>query len=150
MTMLDAGGARPLYGNRPGGRIDLDRYLFWASGAKPPSGALVTAATGTHFVMTKLRFGSPAYPINHLRLHLSGFACTEGGNSPQETVLPGNATMVDGLWISINDGPAQRCHFGGNDAITVASGANGAWTDDLALAAAVPPDSLVSVYTLSH
>lgn len=150
MTMLDAGGARPLYGNRPGGRIDLDRYLFWASGAKPPSGALVTAAAGTHFVMTKLRFGSPAYSINHLRLHLSGFACTEGGNSPQETVLPGNATMVDGLWISVNDGPAQRCHFGGNDAITVASGANGAWTDDLALDAAVPPDSLVTVYTLYH
>lgn len=150
MMALDHGGARPVYGNPPGGRADQHRYLFWASGAKPPSGALVTAAAGTQFVMTKLIFGSPGYPIDHLRLHLSGFACTEGGNSPQETVLPGNTTSIDGLWVSVNDGPARRCRFDGSDTAVIASGANGLWTDDLALPVAVPPDSLVTIYTLYH
>jgi hypothetical protein len=129
---------------------DQDRYLFWASGAKVPSGSLVTAVTGTHYVMTKLIFGSPQYAINHLRLHFSGFASTEGGLSPQETVLPGNATTIDGVWISVNGGAVSRCTFGGANDTSIASGANGAWTDDLALGADIPAESLVTIYTLHH
>jgi hypothetical protein len=146
----DYGGSHPLYGNRRSAGVDQDRYLFWASGAKVPSGALGTAASGTNYVMTKLVFGSPQYAINHLRLHFSGFASTEGGNSPQETVLPGNATTVDGVWISVDAGPASRCTFGGANGASIASGANGAWTDDLALGADIPAESLVTIHTLYH
>ncbi|WP_288411500.1 hypothetical protein, partial [uncultured Sphingomonas sp.] len=125
---------------------DPTRYMFWASGARVPSGSLVTAATGTNVVMTKLTFGSPQYAIDHLRLHYSGFACTEGGNSPQETVLPGNAMAIGGVWVAVNGGAAVACAFGGAAGTNIASGATGIWTDDLAIA--VPAESAVTVYTL--
>lgn len=133
----------------PAGAADQDRYMFWASGAKVPSGALVTAASGTEYVMTKLVFGSPQYAINHLRLHFSGFASTEGGSSPQETVLPGNATAIDGVWIEAG-GVLTRCKFAGEDGVSVASAANGNWTDDVALAVPIAAESLVTIYTLYH
>ncbi|WP_428970322.1 hypothetical protein ACQR50_06840 [Sphingomonas sp. Xoc002] len=141
----DYAGNRPAFGN-PRMSGDPDRYMFWASGARMPSGALVTAQADTRFVMTKLIFGSPQYAIDRLRLHYSGFACTEGGNSPQETVLPGNAMTVHGVWVSVNGGPATACRFAGAADLSVASGSTGGWTDDLSLA--VPPESLVTVYTL--
>lgn len=128
---------------------DPARYMFWASGAKQPSGSLVTAAAGTNYVMTKLVFGSPQYAINHLRLHFSGFALTEGGASPQETVLPGNATTIDGVWIEAG-GVLTRMKLGGMDGVVIASNANGVWTDDLALATPIAAESLVNVYTLYH
>ena len=147
----DYAGNRPSFGNPRSGSGggsggDPDRWMFWASGARVPSGALVTAAAATRFVMTKLIFGSPQYAIDHLRLHFSGFACTEGGNSPQETVLPGNATAIGGVWVSVNGGAAVPCSFAGTAGVSIASGATGAWTDDLTLA--VPASSLVTVYTL--
>lgn len=138
-------GNRPAFGN-PRMPADQDRYMFWATGARMPSGALLTAQSDTRFIMTKLIFGSPQYAIDHLRLHYSGFACTEGGNSPQETVLPGNATVIHGVWIAVNGGPALSCGFGGAAGTSIASGALGAWTDDLSLA--VPPLAQVTVYTL--
>lgn len=128
---------------------DPTRYMFWASGAKVPSGALITATTGNNYVMTKLIFGSPQYAINHLRLHFSGFACTEGGSSPQETLLPGNATSIDGVWIEAG-GVLTRCKFAGADSVSIASAANGNWTDDVALAVPIAAESLVTVYTLYH
>jgi hypothetical protein len=138
-------GNRPVWGN-PRTGVDQDRYLFWASGARMPSGTLVTAAVGTSFVMTKLVFGSPQYGINALRLHFSGFASTEGGNSPQETVLPGNATAIGGVWVAVGGGAAVPCAFGGAAGTAIASGATGTWTDPLAVS--VPADSRVTVYTL--
>lgn len=140
-------GNRPFFGNRRDtSPRDSDRYMFWATGARVPSGALVTAAPETRFVMTKLVFGSPQYAIDHLRLHFSGFASTEGGNSPQETVLPGNATIIGGVWVSVNGAAAVPLAFAGAAATAIASGANGAWTDDLSLM--VPPESNVTIYTL--
>ncbi|WP_267432678.1 hypothetical protein [Sphingomonas sp. GM_Shp_1] len=141
----DYAGNRPAFGN-PRMLADQDRYMFWATGARVPSGVLVTAQADTRFVMTKLIFGSPQYAIDHLRLHYSGFACTEGGNSPQETVLPGNATVIYGVWIAVNGGEARACGFGGAAGTNIASGALGAWTDDLSVA--VPPLAQVTVYTL--
>lgn len=146
---MDYSGNRPLFGNRKGASGDPNRFMFWATGAKAPSGSLVTAQSGTNYVMTKLSFGSPEYAINQLRLHFSGFACVESGNSPQETVLPGNATIIDGVWIEAN-GVVTRLTFGGNTGATIASGANGAWTDTAALENAILPNSLPTIYTLYH
>ncbi len=124
-----------------------NRYMFWASGAKMPSGNPVTAAANTTHVMTKLIFGSPQYAINNLRLHFSGFASTEGGASPQETVLPGNATTILGVWVEVG-GTATRATFDGANGTTIASGSLGAWTDDLDLTAHIPAESPVTIYTL--
>ena len=140
--------ADPL-GTSRGGGGDPTRYMFWASGARQPSGSLVTAAAGTNYVMTKLVFGSPQYAINHLRLHFSGFGVTTSGSSPQETVLPGNATTIDGVWVEAG-GVLSRLKFGGADGTAIASGANGAWTDDLALATPIAAETLVTIYTLYH
>lgn len=140
-------GSRPLFGNPRGATTpDQDRYLFWATRARVPSGSLVTAASGTQFVMTKLIFGSPQYAINKLRLHLSGFASTEGGASPQETVLPGNAMTINGLWVEVS-GVATRAKFGGANGTSIASGTTGAWTDELVLPSDIPAGSLVTIYT---
>ncbi len=123
--------------------------MHWSSGAKISSGGLVTAVTGSNYVLSKLMFGSPQYAVNRFRLHYSGFASTEGGRSPQETVLPGTATVIDGVWIAVNDGPRTTWSFSGSAGATIASADFGSWTD-LAFAAVVPPDSLVTIYTLYH
>ncbi len=147
MAAFNDGGNRPLFGN-PRGAVapDQNRYLFWATRARSPSGSLVTAASGTHFVMTKLIFGSPQYAVNRLRLHLPGFASTEGGNSPQETVLPGNAMTIDGVWVEVG-GVATRATFGGANGASIASGSTGIWTDEIVLLSGIAPESPVAIYT---
>ncbi len=145
---IDAGVAAIGGGDTPSklATIDLDRYLFWASRARVAAGPLVTAASGTNFVMTKLIFGSPQYAVNKLRLHLSGFASTEGGNSPQETILPGNAMTINGVWVEVG-GVATRAKFGGANGTSVASGTTGAWTDEIVLPSDIPAGTLVAIYT---
>lgn len=144
-------GARPVSGNARGRPpADQDRYLFWASAARVPSGALVTAAAGSNHMLTRKRFGSPQYAINHLRLHFSGRASTEGGTSPQENVVPGNPVSIDGVWVSVDGGPTTALAFAGQPATSFASGSAGAWTDDLALPRPIAADSQVDIYTLYH
>lgn len=133
-------------GGAGGPSIDQDRYLFWASGAKVASGANTTASAGLEYVMTKLVFGSPQYPINKLRLHFSGFACTEGGSSPQETVNPGNNTTINGIWIEVA-GVRTRATFAASNTVNVATATNGAWTDEILLPDAIPAETLVTIYT---
>lgn len=139
-------GSRPWFGAGANSGPDQNRYMFWASRARVPSGSLVTAASGTQFVMTKLLFGSPQYEINKLRLHLSGFASTEGGNSPQETTLPGNAMTINGVWVEVG-GVLTRATFGGANGTSIASGSTGAWTDEIVLPSDIPAESLVAIYT---
>lgn len=129
---------------------DQNRYMFWATAARVASGALTVAASGLNYVMTRKRFWSPQYPINNLRLHFSGFASTEGGTSPQESVLPGNAVNVDGVWVSVNGGPVEAAAFAGSASTSFASGSIGSWTDDLILDSKIPAESYVDIYTLYH
>ena len=48
---------------------------------------MVTTTAGTEAKYCKIGVATPGYPVNDFRLHFSGFASTEGGNSPQETQL---------------------------------------------------------------
>ncbi|MGZ2403374.1 hypothetical protein [Rhizobium ruizarguesonis] len=116
--------------------VDADRYLFFATRNRMASGALVTAAAGTNYVCTKIVVGTPQYKTRTFRFHLPGFASTEGGNSPQETVVtgtigsPGNSVVIDGMLIRIA-GIFYTCTFGGANTTTIVDQTNGAWTDAL-------------------
>ncbi|WP_259667098.1 hypothetical protein [Rhizobium lentis] len=116
--------------------VDPDRYMFFATRARMPSGALVTAAAGTNYFCSKIVIASPQYVTRSFKFHLPGFASTEGGNSPQETVVtgtigtPGNSVIVDAMYARIA-GVFYQCKFGGNNGVTVADQTNGQWTDEL-------------------
>ncbi|MGZ2483996.1 hypothetical protein ACVITL_002519 [Rhizobium pisi] len=124
--------------------IDPDRYMFFATRNRMPSGALVTAAAGTNYVCSKIVVSSPSYRTNTFRFHFSGFASTEGGNSPQETVYAGNATVIDGLLIRIG-GVFHACSFAGTAGVTIPDQSQGVWSDPLTLA-----DAVAAVAGLPH
>jgi hypothetical protein len=96
-----------------------------------PSGTIVTAASGTNYVCSKIVVNTPQYKTRTFRFHLSGFASTEGGNSPQETVVtgaigtPGNSVVADAMFIVVA-GVFYQCTFAGLNTITVADQTNGA------------------------
>ncbi|WP_454279943.1 SGNH/GDSL hydrolase family protein [Sphingomonas sp. Marseille-Q8236] len=127
---------------------DAARYMFWATRSRFPSGTLVTAATGTNYVMTRIVLASTVHTVTNPRFHFSGFASTEGGSSPQETVLPGNATVIDGVWISVNGAAPVPLTFAGQSGVSIASGNIGAWTDEPTIT--IPPEASVAIYTLYH
>ncbi|WP_260686727.1 hypothetical protein [Rhizobium leguminosarum] len=116
--------------------VDPDRYMFFGSRARMPSGNIVTAAAGTNYVCSKIVISSPQYKTRTFKFHLPGFASTEGGNSPQETIVtgtvgaPGNSVIVDAMYARIA-GVFYQCKFSGNNGVTVADQTNGQWTDDL-------------------
>ncbi|WP_267433765.1 SGNH/GDSL hydrolase family protein [Sphingomonas sp. GM_Shp_1] len=127
---------------------DAQRYMFWSTRSRFPSGSLVTAASATNYVMTRIVLASTVHTVTNPRFHFSGFASTEGGNSPQETVLPGNATVIDGVWISVNGAAPVALTFGGQAGVSIASGNIGAWTDEPTIT--VPREASVAIYTLYH
>ncbi|WP_454278979.1 hypothetical protein [Sphingomonas sp. Marseille-Q8236] len=127
---------------------DAQRFMFWATRSRFPSGALVTAATATPYVMTRIVLASTVHAVTNPRFHFSGFASTEGGNSPQETVLPGNAMVIDGVWISVNGAAPVALTFGGQAGVSIASGNIGAWTDEPTIT--IPREASVAIYTLYH
>ncbi|AHC30587.1 lysophospholipase L1-like esterase [Rhizobium phage vB_RleS_L338C] len=118
--------------------VDADRYLFFATRNRMASGNIVTALTGTNYVCTKIVVNSPSYKTRTFRFHLPGFALTEGGNSPQETVVtgvigtPGNSVLIDSMFMRVN-GVFYQCKFGGNNTVTVVDQTNGQWTDALTI-----------------
>lgn len=63
-----------------------------------------------------------------------------GGRWRTETAI------VEGVWVEV-DGVRTRATFGGNPDITIASGANGAWTDDILLSSDISAERLVTIYT---
>lgn len=124
---------------------DPTRYMFWASRVRVASGNVGTAVAGTQAVMTRIVMGAPQHATRGPRFHFPGFACTEGGTAPQETTLPGNAVVVNGVWISVNGGAPVRLTIGGQQTATIASGANGVWTDEPDVA--IPAGAEVALYT---
>lgn len=130
VALVGAGG-----GTRP--PVDPDRYMFFATRNRMPSGsATLTATSGTNYVCSKIIVNTPPYKTRTFRFHLSGFASTEGGNSPQETVVtgtigaPGNSVVVDGFYMRVN-GVFYQLQFSASNTVTVADQTNGAWTDEL-------------------
>lgn len=116
--------------------VDADRYLFFATRNNMASGTIFAAAAGTNYVCSKIVISTPQYKTRTFRFHLPGFASTEGGNSPQETVVtgtvgtPGNSVSIDGMFIRVG-GVFYQCTFGGSNATTVVDQTNGVWTDAL-------------------
>ncbi|WP_425376295.1 hypothetical protein [Rhizobium vallis] len=129
--------------------VDPDRYMFFATRNRMPSGALVTAAAGTNYVCSKIVVSSPSYRTNTFRFHFSGFASTEGGNSPQETIYAGNATVIDGLLIRVG-GAFHACSFAGAAGVTIADQSQGAWSDPLTLADAVAAETDIEIWLFYH
>ncbi|MGO8301038.1 hypothetical protein ACC817_33555 [Rhizobium ruizarguesonis] len=141
-------------GGGSGGPIDPDRYMFFASRNRAASGNIVTALAGTEYVCCKIVVNTPQYVTRTFRFHLPGFASTEGGNSPQETIVtgtigvPGNSVIVDQMIIRVNGG-AYQCMFGGNPGVTVADQTNGQWTDAITIPD-VPAESAMEIWLFYH
>ncbi|MBX5195520.1 hypothetical protein HJB82_09270 [Rhizobium sp. NZLR10] len=137
-----------------GGGGDPDRYMFFASRNRMPSGTIVTAASGTNYVCSKIVVNTPQYKTRTFRFHLSGFASTEGGNAPQETVVtgtigtPGNSVVADAMFIRVA-GVFYQCTFAGLNTLTVADQTNGAWTDELTIPD-VDPESEIEIWLFYH
>lgn len=128
---------------------DPDRYMFAFTRLRAPSGQLVTAAADTPYVMTRIVAGSPQHRVTTVRCHFSGAASTEGGNSPQENVLPGNMTNIDGFWLSIGR-TRVRATFNNAMAASIESGALGVWTDPIDISGGIPAESAVGMTTAYH
>ncbi|MBY5533054.1 hypothetical protein HFO58_07705 [Rhizobium leguminosarum] len=137
-----------------GGGGDPDRYMFFASRNRAASGNIVTALAGTEYVCCKIIVNTPQYVTRTFRFHLPGFASTEGGNSPQETIVtgiigaPGNSVIVDAMYIRTG-GVFYACTFGGNSTVTVADQTNGQWTDAMSLPD-VPAESAIEIWVFYH
>ncbi|MBX4937812.1 hypothetical protein [Rhizobium binae] len=154
MNAISIALANPLLKGGDGSAGDPDRYMFFATRNRMPSGAIVTAASGTNYVCTKIVVNTPQYKTRTFRFHLSGFASTEGGNSPQETVVtgaigtPGNSVIADAMFIRVA-GVFHQCSFAGSNTVTVADQTNGAWTDELTIPD-VAPESEIEIWLFYH
>ncbi|ANL33259.1 MULTISPECIES: hypothetical protein [Rhizobium] len=154
MNAISLALANPLLSGTGGNAGDPDRYMFFATRNRMPSGGIVTAAAGTNYVCTKIVVGTPSYKTRTFRFHLSGFASTEGGNSPQETVVtgtigaPGNSVIADAMFIRVA-GIFYQCSFAGSNTVTVADQTNGAWTDELTIPD-VAPESEIEIWLFYH
>ncbi|MBB4215547.1 hypothetical protein FHT79_002716 [Rhizobium sp. BK212] len=138
-----------------GGPVDPDRYMFFATRNRMPSGsATLTAASGTNYVCSKIIVNTPQYKTRTFRFHLSGFASTEGGNSPQETIVtgtigtPGNSVLVDAMYMRVGSTFTQL-QFGGSNTVSVVDQTNGQWTDAITVAD-VPAESAIELWTFYH
>ncbi|MBY5709699.1 hypothetical protein HFO37_08530 [Rhizobium leguminosarum] len=134
--------------------VDPDRYMFIGSRARMPSGNIVAAAAGTNYFCSKIVIGSPQFVTRTFRFHLPGFASTEGGNSPQETIVtgtvgtPGNSVPVDAMFMRVN-GIFHQLTFGGSTTVTVADQTNGVWTDEKTIAD-VAPETDIELWLFYH
>ncbi|MGO7726732.1 hypothetical protein ACC704_01405 [Rhizobium johnstonii] len=143
--MLNAGG---------GSGGDPDRFMFFATRNRAASGNIVTALAGTEYVCCKIIVNTPQYKTRTFRFHLPGFASTEGGNSPQETIVtgtigaPGNSVIVDKMTVRTG-GVFYDCTFGGSSTVTVADQTSGQWTDAMNLPD-VPAESAIEIWLFYH
>ncbi|MBY4607924.1 hypothetical protein K6M90_09690 [Rhizobium sp. 9T] len=154
MNAISLALANPLLSGTGSSAGDPDRYMFFATRNRMPSGGIVTAAAGTNYVCSKIVVGTPQYKTRTFRFHLSGFASTEGGNSPQETVVtgtigaPGNSVIADAMFIRVA-GIFYQCSFAGSNTVTVADQTNGAWTDELTIPD-VAPEGEIEIWLFYH
>lgn len=134
---------------------DPDRYMFFATRNRMPSGSTtLTAASGTNYICSKIVVNTPQYVTRTFRFHLSGFASTEGGNSPQETIVtgtigaPGNSVLVDAMYMRVG-GTFHQLQFSGSNTVTVADQTNGQWTDAITIPD-VDAESAIELWTFYH
>lgn len=132
-----------------------DRYMVGLTRIRANSGNLVVAAAGTERKMSVLVYGAPQYATNGYRFCFSGFASVEN-NGPAETVVPGNDTVIHGVWAivgaaiageAIVGGSRYRLTFGGAPGVTIASGASKVYTDEANFLSNVAREANVVVAT---
>ncbi|QNG62568.1 hypothetical protein B1VFA_091 [Rhizobium phage B1VFA] len=132
--------------------VDPDRYMFFATRNRVPTGTLVTAAAGHNYVTSKIVVNTPEYPVNHLRIHFSNFLLTEGGNSPREQAtgaIQTNAKVIDKVFAFAN-GELVQVKFGGAPGVTIATAAKGVWSDEIVFTNKVTSDTKVTFFTIYH
>ncbi|MBY3249853.1 hypothetical protein [Rhizobium laguerreae] len=154
MNAISLALTNPMLNAGSGSGGDPDRFMFFATRNRMPSGNIVTAAAGTEYVCSKIVVNTPQYKTRTFRFHLSGFASTEGGNSPQETIVtgtigtPGNSVPVDAMYMRVG-GTFYQLLFGGSNTVTVADQTNGQWTDAITIPD-VDPESAIELWTFYH
>lgn len=131
--------------------------MFGVTRIRNNSGSLVVAASGTERKLSVFNYGLPAYRTNGYRVHYSGFASSEGGLSPQETILPGNDMVIEGVWAIVGasivngavvGGTRHRLTFSGQNNVTIASAATGSWTDEITFPANLAEEGNLIIATL--
>jgi len=136
--------------------VDPDRYMFFASRNRMPAGAIYTTVANNNYIATKIKVGCPEYKTRTLRFHFPGFASTEGGNSPQETIVtgtvgtPGNSVIIDEFLVRYKGQFFPSTFNGGSTTATVADQTNGVWTDPLTIPGDVDAEADLELWTLYH
>jgi len=124
---------------------DPDRYMFFATRNRQPSGAVVTIAAGAEYKAVKLLFGNGSTPKRDFKLHFSGFSMTEGGASPAESQIPNATQNLDSVALIYN-GVSYPCSL---SASTIAAGALGVWASVL-LPVDLAADDIFGVDVIYH
>ncbi len=146
-VLSSGGGATP---------VDPDRYMFFASRNRMPSGPIYTTVANNIYIGTKIKIGCPEFKTRTFRFHFSGFASTEGGNSPQETIVtgtvgaPGNSVIIDEFSVRYKGQFYPATFNGGNAGATIADQTNGIWTDPLTIPGDVEAEADLELWTLYH
>ncbi|MBY5587898.1 hypothetical protein HFO49_10465 [Rhizobium leguminosarum] len=154
MNAISLALTNPMLNAGSGSGGDPDRFMFFATRNRAASGNIVTALAGTEYVCCKIIVNTPQYVTRTFRFHLPGFASTEGGNSPQETIVtgtiraPGNSVIVDAMYVRAG-GVFYDCSFGGSPSVTIADQTNGTWTDAMSLPD-VPAESAMEIWVFYH
>jgi hypothetical protein len=128
---------------------DDNRYMFFASRTQSPSGYPVdTTSLALTYFASKLKFGNAPYATREFWLHYSGF-CMQEGLGPEETNLPGNDAVIDGVILTV-DGIDYSGDFSGSAGTTITSGSKGAWCSFPSFLGDCTPDSDFIVTTKWH
>jgi hypothetical protein len=127
---------------------DPNRYMFFATRNRWMNGFNMVAATNLNYIGSKLFFGSAPYETNSHRWHFSGFAVTEGGGAPQETIYPTTDITIDEAFVIVN-GVEYAVSFGGSASTTVTAQTGSVWGTTPTLTS-IPRDAVFGFRTNWH
>lgn len=128
---------------------DANRYMPAATGIHWSQGFTQTYAAGLNYQCSKLFFGSPGYATNDWLVPFLGFGNTDGGNAPQETILPNGDIIIDEAFFIHPNGTEYPILFGGNTGATVTL-STGVVFGQVTLPASLPAWSVYGIRTIWH
>ncbi|WP_141399528.1 hypothetical protein [Rhizobium sophoriradicis] len=105
---------------------DPARYMPFSMGWRWPAAFSMVAGTGLGAVGGILAFATGGWNVTSPRFHFSGWACTEGSNSPQETVYP-TAAFDIGCDISTDRSNWVPFDFSGSSSFNMPAQSQGTW-----------------------
>lgn len=128
---------------------DVNRYmLFGGARTSLISGTTTTIAAGGEYTTLVAMIPGPKHGGREFLFHLSGSAATEGGLSPQETVVTGNLINVDRLQLRYG-GLKYVCDINGSPTAIIPSGSKGVLAK-LTLPFDLPPDTMMQMELTTH